>query len=347
MKVRLEQLGKQLSQGLSALYMVYGDEPLLVQEATDAIRSAARAQGYSERDCLTVEASFDWNRLLYSAASPSLFATRRLLELRLGNAKPDETGSQVLQAYAKRPAEDAILLVSGGKLDASAQKSLWFTALDAVGVIVQVWPVEASRLPAWIEQRLHGVGLQPTPEAVALLAEQVEGNLLAAAQEIARLQVLFGTGVITAEQLLEVVSDNARYSVYDLVDAALAGQAERTVRILRGLRDEGVEPVLVSWALHREIRLLAMLAFAVGQGQPLEAELQRNGVWEKRKPLLRRAMQRLSGSDCRRLLRHCARLDRLIKGVAAGNPWDELLNLGLSLAGREVLTAPTALLETD
>ena len=339
MRLRLEQLGGQLARQLAPLYLIYGDEPLLVQEALDAIRSAARTRGYSERVCLTVEAGFDWNRFWESAVSPSLFAERRLMELYLGGAKLDEAGGKILQAYANRPAEDVLLLLSAGKLDAGAQKSAWFSALEAAGIVVPVWPIEASQLPAWIEQRMRAQGLLPTPAAIALLAERVEGNLLAAAQEIARLQLLFGGGAITAEQLLAVVGDSARYSVYDLVDAALAGQVERVVRIVYGLRDEGVEPVLVCWALHREIRLLALLAFASAQGQALEGEMARNKVWEKRKPLLRRALQRLPVRVCRRLLDRCAHLDQLIKGVATGNAWDEILNLALSLAGREVLPA--------
>ncbi len=339
MRIRLEQLHAHLARNLARLYLVYGDEPLLVQEAADAIRGSAYGQGYGERDCLTVEAGFDWNRFLQSAASRSLFAARRLLELRLGAAKLDEAGGKALQAYAQRPADDALLLLSAGKLDAAAQKSAWFKALDGVGVIVPVWPVEVSQLPDWIARRLQQGGLQPTPEAVALLAQRVEGNLLAAAQEIARLQMLFGAGPLTAEQLLEVVGDSARYSVYDLVDAALASQSERTVRILYGLRDEGVEPVLVSWALHREIRLLAVLAFALRQGQPLEVELTRNSVWEKRKSLLRHATQRLSVEACRRLLAQCAQIDRRVKGVDPGDPWDALLSLGLGLAGRNILAA--------
>lgn len=337
MKLRLEQLPSHLTQQLAPLYLIYGDEPLLAQEAADAIRRGAGERGYSERECFTVEPGFAWSRLLESAASPSLFAPRRLLELRLGGAKVDETGGKTLQAYAQRPAADALLLISAGKLDAAAQKSAWFKALDSVGVIVRVWPVEAGQLPAWIAQRLQQGGLQPTQEAAALLAERVEGNLLAAAQEIARLQLLFGAGPLTGEQLLEVVGDNARYSVYDLADAALAGQAERTARILYGLRDEGIEPTLVAWALQREIRLLAMLAFALEQGQPLEAELARHGVWEKRRPLARRALQRLPANACRRLLARCARVDRQIKGVAAGDCWDGLLLLSLALAGRDVL----------
>ncbi|MFO1432176.1 MAG: DNA polymerase III subunit delta [Candidatus Competibacteraceae bacterium] len=343
MKLRLEQLGGQLVGQLAPIYFVYGDEPLLVQEALAAIRSAARAGGYSERVCLTVEPGFDWNRFWESAVSPSLFAERRLLELYLGGAKLDDAGGKMLQAYAKRPAADAVLLLSAGKLEAGAQKSAWFSALETAGTVVPVWPIEASQLPAWIEQRMRAQGLRPTPEAVTLLAERVEGNLLAASQEIARLQLLFGGGTLSAEQLLAVVGDSARYSVYDLVDAALAGQAERVVRIVYGLRDEGVEPVLVCWALHREIRLLSLLAFATVQGQALEGEMARNKVWEKHKPLLRRALQRLPVRTCRRLLDRCAHLDRSIKGAATGNPWDEILSLGLSLAGREAFTIPVML----
>lgn len=337
MKIRIEQLGAHLSQGLAPLYMVYGDEPLLVQEVLNAIRSAARDRDYQERECLTVEPGFNWNALLQAAVSPSLFAARRILELRLGNTRPDEHGAGALQTYAGRPAQDAVLLISAGKLDQEVQQSRWLKALDAAGVLVQVWPVDARQLPAWIERRMLSKGLHPASEAVALLAERVEGNLLAAAQEIDKLHLWLGGGAVTAEQLLAVVSDSARYNVYDLVDAALAGQPERTVRILHGLCGEGVEAVLVLWALHREIRLLATLAFEREQGQSLDAGLTRNRVWEKRKPLVRRALQRLPGGECRRLLRGCARVDRLIKGVEPGDPWDGLLQLSLGLAGRRLL----------
>ena len=337
MKLRPEQLNAHLDKGLAAVYMVYGDEPLTLQETTDAIRAAARARGYSERVCLTVETGFNWNSLLQMSANLSLFATCRLLELRLGSAKPGETGGKILQAYAERPAVDTVLLLTAGKLDANTQQSRWFTALDAAGVSIQARPLEAKQLPAWVARRMGTWGLRPTPEATALLVERVEGNLLAASQEIQKLHMLFGAGSISAEQVLAAVSDSARYSVYDLVDAALEGQAERTVRILNGLRGEGVEAILVAWALHREICLLAVLSFTLGQGQALEMVLARQGVWEKRKPLVRQALKRLSLSQCWQLVRHCARLERVIKGAEVGNPWDELLNLSLSLAGLPLL----------
>ena len=337
MRLRAEQLTVRLNHRLAPLYLVYGDEPLLVQETADSIREAARAQGYHERECLTVDTGFEWNTLLAAAHSPSLFAAQRLLELRLGTAKPGDLGAKALMAYAARPAEDAILLVTGGKLDRTAQQSRWFAALDTAGVVVQLWPVEARQLPAWIERRMLARGLRPTAEATAWLAQRVEGNLLAAAQEIEKLHLLFGSGAITLEQLLAVVGDSARYSIYDLVDAALSGDTERVVRMVNGLRGEGVEAVLIAWVLHREIRLLSELAFETGAGLALEAALTRHTVREKRKPLLRRALQRLPVKACRGLLRDCARVDRLLKGVGDGsNAWDELLDLSLRLAGCEV-----------
>jgi DNA polymerase III delta subunit len=259
-------------------------------------------------------------------------------ELRLEGTRLDEAGSKALNAYARRPAEDAILLIIGGKLEAAAQKGRWFNALDQAGVVVRTWPIDARQLPGWIERRLQAAGLQAPTGAAALLAERVEGNLLAAAQEIEKLQVLFGSQqAFTVEQLLNVVSDSARYSVYDLIESALEADAGRVVRILNGLRGEGVEPVLVSWALHREIRQLASLSFDLAQGLSVESALARQQVWERHKPLLRRALQRLPANACRQLLKGCARLDRLVKGAEKGRIWDELLGLSLRLAGQQVL----------
>ncbi|HRD66336.1 MAG TPA: DNA polymerase III subunit delta [Candidatus Competibacter sp.] len=337
MRLRPEQLAGHLRQTLARLYLVFGEEPLQALEAAGAIRAAARERGHDERECLTVETGFDWSALRQVASSPSLFASRRLLELRLGNAKPGDAGTQALCDYAARPAEDAILLIVAGKLDWSAQKSRWFMALDNTGIVVAAMPMEPRQLPGWIERRLREHGLNPVPEAVTLLAERVEGNLLAAAQEIEKLALLADDRVLTAQAVLVAVGDSARYSIYDFVDAALLGQPERVARILNGLRDEGVEPVLANWALHQEVRRLAMLAFARSRGQPLEAVLAEQKVWEKRKPLLRQALQRLTLAGCRRLLRACARTDRTIKGAETGSPWNALLANGLRLAGLELL----------
>lgn len=336
MRLRPDQLAAHLRKTLALLYLVFGEEPLQALEAADAIRAAARERGH-ERDCLTVEAGFDWNSLRQQACSPSLFAPLRLLELRMGNAKPGDAGAQALSAYAARPPEDIALLITAGKLDWNTQKSRWFAALDEAGVVVAAAPVEPQQLPGWIERRLRSRGLDPVPEAVTLLAERVEGNLLAAAQEIEKLALLADDRELTAQAVLAAVGDSARYSIYDFVDAALLGQPERVARILDGLRDEGIEPVLVNWALHQESRRLAMLAFARSRGQSLEAALAEQKVWEKRKPLLRQASQRLALTGCRRLLRACARTDRTIKGAETGSPWNALLANGLRLAGLELL----------
>lgn len=336
MRLRPDQLAAHLRKALARLYLVFGEEPLQALEAADAIRAAARERGH-ERDCLTVETGFDWNSLRQQACSPSLFAPLRLLELRMGNAKPGDAGAQALSAYAARPPEDIALLITAGKLDWNTQKSRWFAALDEAGVVVAAAPVEPQQLPGWIERRLRSRGLDPVPEAVTLLAERVEGNLLAAAQEIEKLALLADDRELTAQAVLAAVGDSARYSIYDFVDAALLGQPERVARILDGLRDEGIEPVLVNWALHQESRRLAMLAFARSRGQSLEAALAEQKVWEKRKPLLRQASQRLALTGCRRLLRACARTDRTIKGAETGSPWNALLANGLRLAGLELL----------
>ncbi|MBL8258810.1 MAG: DNA polymerase III subunit delta [Candidatus Competibacteraceae bacterium] len=338
MRLRPEQLAGHLRKSLAPAYLVFGEEPLQSLEAADAIRAAARARGHSERDCLTVEAGFDWSALARRAASLSLLAERRLLELRLGDAKPGEAGARALEAYAARPAEDAVLLVTAGKLDWATQKSRWFAALDGAGAVVAALPVEPRQLPGWIERRLRARGLNPAPDAVALLAERVEGNLLAAAQDIEKLALLAEGSALAAEAVLAVVDDSARYSIYDFADAGLLGQPERTARILNGLREEGVEPVLINWALHQDIRRLVALAFARERGQSLEPVLAEQKVWEKRKPLLRQALQRLSATDCRALLRACARTDRTIKGVETGSPWDELRANGLRLAGVELVS---------
>lgn len=333
MKLRVEQLGPHLSKHFAALYMIHGDEPLLVQEAADTIRHAARERGFV-RECLTFESDVDWVELLRTSASLSLFTSRRLLELRMGSTKIGDAGTRVLQTYVQSPPEDVVLLLICDKLDQGGQRSAWFRGMESAGVVVQVWPVTGLRLPAWIERRMRARGMQPTPEAVALLAERLEGNLLAAAQEIDRLGLLFSDGPVTVQQVQAVVGDSARYSVFDLVDAALAGNAVRSTRILEGLRAEGIDAILVLWALHREIRLLSQLNFNWHRGQSPEDAL--SSVWEKRKALLRNALGRMTTSGIRSLLHDCAGLDRIIKGLEQGDPWMELLNLSLRLAGRKV-----------
>lgn len=342
MKLRPEQLSGHANRQPAPLYLIHGDEPLLVLEAADTIRQAARKHGFGEREYGVVDSGFDWNGLLLLVNSGSLFASRRLIELRLGDAKPGESGAKALIRYAQRPNPDVVLAITAGKLDPAAQKSAWVNAIDAAGVVIQIWPIEARQLPSWISTRLHAKGMRASAEAILLLAARVEGNLLAAAQEIDKLYLLHGNTPIDADEIVAAVGESARFSIYDLADAALAGQAERVARIVAGLRGEGVEPILAAWALAKDIRLLALLRDDSRQGTPIDTALANQRVWEKRKPLLKNALQRLPMSACRQLVGYCAELDRVIKGAAPGNPWDLLLLLGLRLAGKAPLQPPAA-----
>ena len=341
MKLKPEHLPAHLQRNLAPIYLVSGDEPLQVAEAGDAIRARARESGCSERLLFNVEAGFDWNALLQARDNLSLFAERRLVELRLPGGKPGEAGAKVLREYAARPSGDDVLLVISGKIDKDAQRSKWFTSLEQAGVVVQVWPLSVAQLPAWIERRMRAKGLQPAAEAVAMLAERVEGNLLAAAQEIEKLALLHGKGAVDCAAVAAAVADSARYSVYDLVDRALAGEAAAVTRIVRGLQAEGEEPVVVLWALSREIRSLTIMAEELRRGAALEQLFAKHRVWENRKRLVGGALKRCPPQILRRLLRHAGQADRVIKGVTAGNLWDELLQLALGLAGSSVVQRGT------
>ena len=336
-QLRVDQLSGHLKQSLAPVYFIHGDETLLVNECADAVRAAARAQDYSDRQVFTVESGFDWQSLLAAGDSLSLFAERRILELRLPTGKPGKEGTRILRDYAERPPEDTLLLIVSAKLEAAARRSKWVQALDHAGVSIPIWPVEAAQLPGWIDRRLRARGLQADREVLQLIAERVEGNLLAAVQEIEKLYLLHGAGSLDVDTVTELVADSARYDVFSLVDAALAGDAAHAQRILSGLRAEGVEPVLVLWALVREIRALTTMARQLQNGSGLAQVLASQRVWEKRKPRVTAALQRIRGRQWWRLLQHCAQIDRVVKGRAVGSAWDELLQLTLSLAGLNAL----------
>jgi DNA polymerase-3 subunit delta len=339
MQLRPDQLEAHLKKTLAPVYFLTGDDPLQMTEAADALRAAARAQGYTDREVLSVESGFDWDQLLAAAGNLSLFAERRILELRLPTGKPGDAGGKALRAYVERPPEDTVLIVLAGKLEAAARKSKWVQALEQAGVMLTLWPVDAQKLPAWIRQRMHSRGLQPDPEAVALLAERVEGNLMAAAQEIEKLLLLHGPGALDAATVQASVADSARFDVFGLVDTALSGEVARSQRMLIALRGEGVEPVLILWALAREIRSLAAMAGEVARGTAPAQVMARHRVWESRKKPIAAALGRLRLPQWQRLLRQAAALDRIVKGQAPGNPWDELVQLTLRLAGLELRRA--------
>jgi DNA polymerase-3 subunit delta len=333
MKLRLDQLSGHLQQGLRPIYLLSGDEPLQLGEAADAIRAQARQQGFSERQVMHVEAGFDWNSLAGASATLSLFSEQRLLDLRLPGGKPGREGGAALSDYAANPAPDTVLLISSGKLDKSAANSKWFKALDKAGVTLQVWPIDATELPRWVQQRMRARGLKASPEAAQLLAERVEGNLLAAAQEVEKLHLLYGETAIDAEMVEQGVADSARYDIFELVDTALLGNAERVARVLEGLRGEGVEPIIILWALAREIRVMEEMSYEIEHGASVDAVMKSRWVWQKRQLAVRAGLKRHNQRRWSQLLRRAVRIDRMVKGAEQGNPRDELVQLALLMAG--------------
>lgn len=340
MKLSPAQLGKHLQGALAPVYVISGDEPLLCQEAADALRNACRQQGFAERQVFNAEANFDWGNLLQAGASLSLFAEKRLIELRLPSGKPGDKGAAALLEYLGRPPEDTVLLLSLPKLDGSTQKTKWAKALieGASSQFIQIWPVDAHQLPQWIRQRLAQAGLSASPDAVDMIAARVEGNLLAAAQEVEKLKLLAEDNQVDAETVQAAVADSARFDVFGLIDAALNGEAAHALRMLEGLRGEGVETPVILWALARELRLLASLAHQHAQGVPLEKAFAsaRPPVWDKRRPLVSKALQRHSSKRWGHLLLQAQQIDAQIKGQAPGNPWSELALLTLQLAGQRL-----------
>ncbi len=342
MKLRPEQLEQTLQSRLAPIYIVSGDEPFQVGEACQLIRQQCRAQGVSEREVFHVDRSFDWYELSASASAMSLFAERKLIEVRLPTGKPGDAGAKALRAYAENPSPDNILLLVTAKLDAAQQRSKWFKALEGAGAFVQIWPIEPARLPQWIQLRLKQRGLQASPEAVKLLADRIEGNLLAADQEMEKLLLLNGPGQIDIQQVIAAVSDSARYDVFSLMDAALMGDAARVCRVLYGLKGEGVEPIALMGAMTYQLRNMCAMAADIQQGDSLDQVLTRHRVWDKRKPLVRGALQRHNLKRWQGFIWRAGEIDRMIKGLAEGTVWDELLQLGLRMAGVAVVKSRPA-----
>ena len=330
MNVRPDQLADIVNKQLHPLYLISGDEPLQVMESSDRVRAACRRQDYAEREVFDVDASFDWQLLKDEANSLSLFSSHRILDVRMPSGKPGRDGGQALKEYAASPPEDTVLLITAGKLEAAQKKSAWFKALDQTGVVMQCWPVGPDRLPAWVRQRFQGCGMQASKEVVDYVCQRVEGNLLAAAQEIDKLNLLLGPGAVGIDSVREAVADSSRFSVFELADTALAGDQTRVVRILHGLHAEGIEPILVTWALAKDIRLLAAVS---ANRDSADYALKQAGVWQNRLPLYKSCMARHSADRFKRMLQRCAKIDGITKGQQPGNVWDELQTLGYLLAG--------------
>ena len=327
MRLRAEQLPAALARGLAGFYLVSGDEPLLVGETADAVRAAARAAGYADRRVFFIDRSFSWDELRLESQSLSLFAERRLFELRMPSGKPDK-GAALLAELAAKPAPDLIFLVITDKLDRKTSDTPWVQSIEKHGVWVPIFPVDSAALPGWLRARAKMLHIEIDPEAAQLIVERVEGNLLAAQQELEKLGLLANGQPIGAELVRRSVGDSARYDVFQLGEAAAAGDAARALRILMGLKSEGVEPTLVLWALLRELR---------GMWQARDRERLRSTArgsgWNLAATPSARALGRLRKLPLAPLMLQASHTDRVIKGLRPGDAWSALTGLTGAFAG--------------
>jgi DNA polymerase-3 subunit delta len=361
MQLRLDALETHLTKGLAGLYVVYGDEHLLAMEACDRIRAAARAAGFTDRNVFTVERGFDWSSLLGASQSMSLFGDKQLVELRIPTGKPGKEGAEALKILADAVNPDTLTLVTLPRLDAATQKSGWFTALSDAGVALKIDPVERAQLANWVGQRLSQQGQRVAAgeegrRALQFIAERVEGNLLAAHQEIQKLGLLYPEGALSFEQVQDAVLNVARYDVFKLNEAMLAGDVARLSRMLDGLRGEGEAAVLVLWAVVEEVRTLLRIKRGVVAGKPLAMLVRENRVWGPRERLIGPALSRVTETALEKALALAAKLDRQVKGLSGStpgrrqndpppDPWAGLFELAMTVAAAAPASAarPAAL----
>ena len=344
MQLALAQLGAHLQKGLRSLYTLHGDEPLLMQEAADAIRAAARAQGFTERTVHTVQgAHFDWSEVLAAGGSLSLFADKQIVEVRIPSGKPGKDGSAAIQQLVEQAQgnDSTLTLFMLPRLDFATRKGAWFGALDNGGVSIQLDTIERPALPQWIAQRLQHQGQHVAPgeegqRTLQFFADRVEGNLLAAHQEIQKLGLLFPTGELSQAQVESAVLNVARYDVFKLSEAVLSGQVARVQRMLDGLQAEGEAEVLVHYTLAEDIRALKRVKDAMAAGQPLPMALKAQRIWGPRERLFERVLPRLSPARLNNLLQSAHQVDGIVKGLKVPDwpqdGWQALHRLALRFA---------------
>ncbi|MDP1976530.1 DNA polymerase III subunit delta [Undibacterium sp.] len=336
MQLRFDALDGHLAKTLAPLYVITSDEHLLALEAADKIRRTAKAQGFYEREILTVERSFKWGALLAANQSQSLFGDKKLIDLRIPTGKPGKDGGQALQDYVTNLSPDNLTLITLPKLDWATQKAAWVGSLQQAAVYIDIPLVERNQLPGWINTRLSLQQQSADRQSLDFIADRVEGNLLAAHQEIQKLALLHPPGKLSFEQIHDAVLNVARYDVFKLNEAMLAGDVARLVRMLNGLKGEGEALPLVLWAMAEEIRTLLKLKSGMAQGRPLSALLKEYRIWGPREKLMDPALRRVSLANLRAALQEASQVDKMVKGLRAkafaGDPWDALLQLGLRVA---------------
>ena len=338
MLLRANQFASQLKNKLPPVVWISGDEPLLVQEACDTVRDIAREQGFTEREVYHTNAMFDWNVLLESASNLSLFADRKLIDLRLHSVKLENDAKTALQTFAADPGDDNVMLITSAKLDKPTLSTKWFKAIEGHGVAVQIWPVKASELPDWVAQRMKRVGLKADHDSINIICQRVEGNLLAAAQEVDKLFVLAGDKPLTPDIVARAVADNSRFNVFGLIDACLAGTDAKALTILNHLRAEGDDPLKILHFVTKEIRNLLRMREKIQSGQNVNGVMQAERVWQNRTGIVGNALRTHTIASLEYLLLRARNVDQSVKGMLDRRPWDELACMTLELAGSTATT---------
>lgn len=359
MQIRPEQLRNALKARQHPVYMVCGDEPLQHRDSVDMLRKAAKYYGYEERQVYTADASFDWHLLMTAANELSLFASKKLIEVHMPSGKPSDKGVALIQYCDNLPA-DIILLIIAGKVESATKKSKWYKAVDSVAGIVTVWKIEGQALNQWLQQRLQAKGLMLQADSIQLINDRVEGNLLAADQEIEKLSLLYPVSSsnralksglkrdienaqpllsLDYEQVAEAVFDSARYNLFDLFDCALSGDLKRASRMLYGLEHEGLSIILIMTLFSREVRMLAKMSALLHSGPQLNIDAAMQGVYifPKRKPLIVQALRKTQPEYWQHLLKQLLLADKMAKGAEQGNPWDMMQLILARVAGKEYL----------
>lgn len=338
MRLQPDQLAANLKQGIKPVYLIYGDEALLLEESADLVRQAVRHAGANDREVWHVEGRFDWSQIKWQEQTLSLFASQRLVEIRLPSGSPGKDGGEVLRQFSDAPPADTTLIIISGKIDARSQKSKWFTQLDKLGATVPVWPIDAMQLPNWLFQRMQRQGLKADKRLAGLIAERVEGNLFAAAQELDKLALLSLDSEIDEATIMQSVADNARFEAFGLMDTVFLGQSHKIPRIINRLRTEGVEVMSVfsaiSWSLHRLIDMSIQLQNGTAMERVFAA--QKPPVWDKNKPVLRAALQRYNSMQWQQFLIQLSQIDQAAKGAHLQSPWQLLEQLCLQVSGVEL-----------
>jgi DNA polymerase III subunit delta len=329
MRVTPEHLSQHLQKQLAPLYTVFGDELLLTIEATDSVRARARQAGYVEREIFNVDHHFNWMDLQQRSNSLSLFGGRRIIDIRIPTGKPGNQGSAVIEEYCHSLPPDTITLVTLPKIDQQGLATKWFKALEAAGIVIPVYPVERSRLPAWIGQRLGMQEQDADADTLQFIADKVEGNLLAAYQELKKLELLYPPGMLSFSQVKDAVLDVARYDVFKLSGTMMVGEVARYARMLEGLRGEGTALPLIVSTLAGQIRSLVTVRKGLDSGRPVAQLMNQIRAWRDQQKIMENTARRLSLEQLISALSHAAKIDRISKGIGKGDPWDELLQLGL------------------